>query len=107
MLNAAIDEDDVLILGLEVHKGAALTEVLGVGGEDIRVHSLLLRDNRLNIPNIDDEAIWILAKVRCVEDLAIRSYLTFRYSTNGKSKSMGTFHTAANVNPLYEREVRM
>ena len=75
MLNVAIDgnEDDVLILGLEVHKGAALTEVFGVGGEDIWVHSLLLRDNRLNMQNIDDEAIWTLTKARCVEDVAIRS----------------------------------
>lgn len=75
MLNVAIDgnEGDFLILGLEVHKRAALTEVFGVGGEDIWVHSLLLRNYRINIQNIDGEARRILAKVRCAEDVAIRS----------------------------------
>lgn len=74
ILKVVIDgsEDDApLILGLEADKGAALTEVFGVGGEDIWVHSLLLRNNRLNILTIDHETIWILAKVRCVENLAI------------------------------------
>ena len=52
----------MLLLDL-VDKGAALIEVFGE----------LLRNNRLNMPNIDDETIWILAKMRCMEDLAIRS----------------------------------
>lgn len=51
------NEDDFsLFLGLEVHKGAALTEVFEVGGEDIvwvetPVHSSLLRDSRLSVPD--------------------------------------------------------
>lgn len=45
-----------LFLGLEVYRGAALTEVFGVGGEDIfwvatQVHSSLLRDSRLSVPD--------------------------------------------------------
>lgn len=58
-LSVAMDgnEDDFsLFLGLEVHKGAALTEVFEVGGEDIvwvetPVHSSLLRDSRLSVPD--------------------------------------------------------
>lgn len=51
------NEDEFSVfLDLELHKGAVLTEVLGVGEEDIfgvetLVHSLLLRNSRLIITN--------------------------------------------------------
>ena len=59
-LEMAGNKDDLsLILGLETHKGAALTEVFEVGGEDIvwmvaPVHSLSLRDSRLEITNNEE-----------------------------------------------------
>lgn len=50
------EDDFFLFLRLEVHKGATLTEVFGVGGEDIvgvetPVHSSLLKNRCLSVPD--------------------------------------------------------